>query len=715
MMAQTRLQQLKRAVQRRRIGLVLAFFLPWWLVACALAWRWQGGVAWLLPAMVAGATIAFATRYANAIDAQWLSRALDLQRRDLEDSTALLFADADTLPPLAHLQRLRLERRIASEPAPDLRPRWPLRHIAGNALLAMLMGSAALWWRPTAPEFAPSTQTAAEPAEKIGDTRIVRQQIDIQPPAYTGLPARQEASLQVKVPEGSTLSWTLRFAPQPESAELLFHDGTRLPLQRDGEDWTAARKVEKSSLYRLSLGSTRPISGRRLHRIDVVADQPPQVRVTEPDRSLTVLETKQARWALAFEASDDFGLGAAQLRITLAQGTGENISVSARTLQLSGTGDARRRTYRQSLDLAALGFAVGDDLVVRLAVSDKRTPTAQTTRSASFILRWPPETGAEATGVEGMVKRTLPAYFRSQRQIIIDSEALLKQRGKLTREEFVKHADEIGVDQRILRLRYGQFLGEESEGGAKPPPTGDGAKTSATAPTDEHDDGEPASEKPTVTGDATAVLKEYGHTHDQPEAATLLDPETRLLLKSALDQMWQAELHLRQGHPDLALPYEYRALRFIKQVQQASRIYLARVGLELPPIDESRRLSGDRTGLQSRRDALTPAQVEASPVLQLWQALDEGRAGATAVELDAFERWLRTRESELPDALDLYAAVDELRRAPSCVSCAEKLRSRLWPLLAAPAPAVDVRRESDRTGRAYLDALQASPSSETPP
>jgi len=47
---------------------------------------------------------------------------------------------------------------------------------------------------------------------------------------------------------------------------------------------------------------------------------------------------------------------------------------------------------------------------------------------------------------------------------------LLKQRGALDADTFTRRADAIGVDQRILRLRYGQFLGEEAEGGAKPPP-----------------------------------------------------------------------------------------------------------------------------------------------------------------------------------------------------------------------------------------------------
>ncbi|GAE58256.1 hypothetical protein XPN_0162, partial [Xanthomonas arboricola pv. pruni MAFF 301427] len=90
------------------------------------------------------------------------------------------------------------------------------------------------------------------------------------------------------------------------------------------------------------------------------------------------------------------------------------------------------------------------------------------------------------------------------------------------------------------------------------------------------------------------MLSEFGHTHDHAEAATLLDPQTRALLRAALDQMWQSEGELRQGHPERALPFANKALGFIKQVQQAERIYLARVGTQLPPIDPGRRLSGDR-------------------------------------------------------------------------------------------------------------------------
>jgi hypothetical protein len=517
----------------------------------------------------------------------------------------------------------------------------------------------------------------------VAQTRIVGQRLDVEPPAYTGLPSRHQDSLPARVPEGAILRWRLRFAPQPGSAQLVFHDGVRLPLQRQGDDWIGSRQLLKSTLYRIELGAAPALDHSGLQRIDVIADRPPQLRVIEPDRSLTVLEAKQAGWLLAFEASDDFGLGAARLRITLAQGSGEVIKVSTRSIELSGQGDQRKRSYRRQLDLAALGFAIGDDLVARLEVSDRRAPNPQTTRSSSFILRWPPEAGAQATGIEGLVKRSLSAYFRSQRQIIIDSEALLAKRGKQSGADFLKHSDEIGVDQRILRLRYGQFLGEEAEDGRKTPPA--------------------------TTGDADAVIQAFGDVHDQPEAATMLDPDTRNLLRSALNEMWQAELHLHLGQPDQALPFEYRALRLIKQVQQSSRIYLARVGLELPPIDETRRLGGDRAGLQNRRDALVPAQVSATPVRELWQSLDGDRPGATRTELDAFETWLRGEESQLPAALDLYADVDALRQSPDCQDCARKLRARLWPLLEHAAPVIDPRREPDRTGRAYLDALQTEP------
>ena len=384
---------------------------------------------------------------------------------------------------------------------------------------------------------------------------------------------------------------------------------------------------------------------------------------------------------------------------------------------MRGTGSATTKRFAHSLDLRELGFAVGDDLIAQLEVEDNRTPSPQNARSASLILRWPSDLGTETSDMEGMVRKVMPAYFRSQRQIIIDAEALLKEKRRLDATEYLRRSDAIGVDQRILRLRYGQFLGEEAEGEPKPPPTSDDvAAVTESATEDEHDHAnEPATDDhahdnaaatTSTFGQEGAVLEEYGHTHDHAEAATLLDPETRATLKLALDAMWQSEGHLRQGHPDLALPYAYTALKHIKQVQQASRIYLARVGPELPPIDESRRMSGDRAGIARRGDALVAATAADPALLQLWQALDDARARSDDIDFAALDRWLRANESRVADPLSLIAAIDALRAEPSCAPCRSELRAQLWPLLSRPPAAVPRRDDGDAAGRRYLDALR---------
>jgi hypothetical protein len=552
----------------------------------------------------------------------------------------------------------------------------------------------------------------------------VQQQLRIVPPAYTRLPAREQAALDAKAPQGTRLQWTLRFAPRPDSAELVFHDGRRVALARDGDDWHASEVLARSALYRIVLhDAPPPLQPAELHRLDAIADRPPQLRVLQPERSLSLLTLGQRSWALAFEASDDYGLAAnARLRITLTQGSGENIQFSEQFATVRGTGSATLKRYAQRLNLEALGLAAGDDLIVQLSVDDNRTPSPQSARSASVILRWPSDLGTETTGLEGMVKKVLPAYFRSQRQIIIDAEALLKQQRKLDAERYLKRSDEIGVDQRILRLRYGQFLGEETDGAPKLPPTNDAqdeaahhqedAATAGMPVADEHDHdhGPEATPAAPAFGQESAVLEEYGHTHDHAEAATLLDPETRKTLKAALDQMWQSELNLRQGRPDLALPYANRALTFIKQVQQASRIYLARVGPELPPIDERRRMSGDRAGLARRGDALQAANAADPTLATLWRALDEAPQtsgdAAPAVDFVALEGWLRDHQARLDDPLAFVAAIEALRADPDCASCRRDLRALLWPLLPRPAATVPRRNDGDAVGRRYLDALR---------
>lgn len=716
------LQRGWQRARRRQWWVTTALAVPLALALSAVTWRIAGFNAFTVVLLLALLiSVGLATGRARRLDRQWLIRRLD-EHPVAQDSADLLFAAPEALNPLQQRQRAHVEAAVQSR-LPELRPRWPGRWVLASAVISLVVMALAFGW-PRGQNAAPLFPgAAAPPATPAQPPQLRSTRLEITAPAYTGQAARVQNALDGKVAQDSRLQWSLRFTAQPQTAALQFHDGQRIALQRNGDQWTAQWTATRPALYRVV---TEPaLRDTRLYRLDVVPDRPPVVRVIAPDRSLVLGTPGQRQWPLQFEATDDYGVVAtAQLKITLAQGSGENITFREQTFSLSGTGPATQRRFARTLDLAALGATEGNDVIAQLTVRDTHTPTAQSAQSSSVILRLPSAAEIQGTDMEGMVKKTLPAYFRSQRQIIIDAEALIKLRGKLPAEEFVKRADAIGVDQRILRLRYGQFLGEESEGGAKPPPTSDTLPTSdvpasthddhdhdgepaqAQAGHDDHDHGAPTDGTAAVFGSATDVLSEYGHTHDHAEAATLLDPKTRATLKAALDQMWSSEGELRQGQPERALPYAYKALGFIKDVQQAERIYLARVGPELPPIDESRRMTGDRAELASRTLPLRALDAPDQAIVQVWQQLADP---ASAPDLDALTQWLRRNEARLPDPLSLAATIEELRIAPDCADCHQALRAQLWRALLRPLPQVPRRNAPDAMGQRYLDALEATP------
>jgi hypothetical protein len=624
----------------------------------------------ILAAVVLACVVAVAVRRARAYDWTWLARRLDAAVPAFEDSTALVLAPpADAaLTNLQRLQRERVRSRLGTAAIPDLRPPWPRRAIAACAGVALGVVALAI-----APTFIPSRTPASR--EDTGATAIRAATITIAPPAYTHVDAHDGHTLDAKAPAGSLLTWAITLDRAAQSAALVFHDGERLALRADGETWRGERKLDESALYRIELEGTAPLAGDPLHRLEAVADRAPELTVRAPTQTLEVIDAPRKTWELAFDATDDYGLGAATLSISHTQGSGEQIAVTTSEFTLQGEGDARTRSFHHVLDLEALGFAEGDDVIARIAVADNREPDPDVASSPSYILRWRPPAAPESAGMEGVVRRVMPAYFRSQRQLIIDTEALIEERPRLDEHEYSSRADELGVDQKILRLRYGQFLGEEF------------APEGEKAPVKENGD--------------QALLEEYGHIHDLPEAATLFDPVTKGVLRLALGEMWQSELRLRQTRLEDALPFEYKALDYIKQVQEAERVYLARVGVELPQIDTERRLTGERKDLEDREVTLAPETSGASPATDAWSALARGEDA----DLDALQGWALRNENDVPDAMGLLVAIDRLRRDRQCTTCRDALAERLWPLVPAPATAVVPRAAPDETGAAYLDAL----------
>ncbi|WP_029414761.1 DUF4175 family protein [Brevundimonas bacteroides] len=725
------LLQPQRRAQWRALFDTLAVGLPVAIVAGALGWRLAGwSVAALLVLLTLGLVTGLGIWRARRLDQGWLIRSLDARLSAFEDSAALLFADVRALDGFRALQRRRLETRAEEAARLDLRPDWSLRPIAMAWGAALIVAVAILFWPATRSES--SAPAASVPTAAAGPPVLSSFRLRIVPPAYTGLPAREQATLDASVPEGSRLEWTVGLSPAPASAALSFPEAAPLPLVRAGEAWFASRVATQPFLYRVEAPD---LARQRLGRIDVVADAPPAIRLIEPDSQLVQITPGQTRWTVVFEASDDYGvLSAATLRITLAKGEGENVTVTETTRGIAGTGEARQRRYAVTFDLAREGMEPASDMIVQLIVTDNRPGGTQRVEGPSVILRWPSALGL-ADGLDGMAQSVLPAYFRSQRQIIIDSEALIAEQRRLDRPTFVSRSNALGADQATLRNRYGQFMGGENEPGAIALPTNDAparpappplptndapASTTAQTPArtparpaledghsydDGHDHG-PAPEGGGFFGSAVDVLNEFGHAHDTGDAATLFDPGTRSTLSQALDAMWASERALRQGEPAAALPHAYRALDLLKEAQEATRIFLRRVGSDLPPIDMARRLTGERDDIVAGALAPVPERGPETSAVAAWRALEERPGRRPELNLEALDSWVRQNPGRIADPLALRAAIDTVRAEPGCADCRRRLRALLWTAIQPPATAVDRRPTPPARGRRYLDVLR---------
>ena len=98
---------------------------------------------------------------------------------------------------------------------------------------------------------------------------------------------------------------------------------------------------------------------------------------------------------------------------------------------------------------------------------------------------------------------------------------------------------------------------------------------------------------PADFGDAKKILDVYTDKHDNAEDAGFFEPAIKQQLKATLTEMWGAELRLRVFKPKEALPFAYKALRLLKDLQQKSRAYVAKTGVKVTPLDPAKRLAGE--------------------------------------------------------------------------------------------------------------------------
>ena len=501
---------------------------------------------------------------------------LDQTYPQLEESSALLLREPASLNLLEQLQYSKTSHALLAieKPLPVI------KRLAGPAAIAALMFlTGLLLWQFAATSAGSNTlQVVDAPAAKKEQIlpQLAGVIVSITPPAYTAKLPRQQQAFNLVAEEGAEAGWQLHTSTAAASVAFIFNNKTKLLLRPTNAAKTRfnfTKKIDSTGFYQLA------IDGRlsEFYTIEVIADKPPVIHLLSPKQYTTIDYGDAPLVKLNTQITDDYSVKEAFIAATIASGSGEAVKFREQEIALNGFVPGRNQyQLQQALSLTALGMQAGDELYFYVQATDSHQ---QQTRSDIYIVQLPDT--AQLMRIDGLANTlTLkPEYFRSQRQIIIETEQLLKDRDTLSDAEFKSRSNNLGIDQKLLRLRYGKFLGDEEESGEE----GIGAL------------GDIAD-----FSNADKVRDAFTDKHDNAEDATFYEPAVKKQLRATLTEMWNAELRLRTFVPKEALPFEYKALRLLKDLQQQSRVYVAKANFKTTPLDLKKRLTGDLSKVDPR-------------------------------------------------------------------------------------------------------------------
>ncbi|WP_316800848.1 DUF4175 family protein [Pedobacter frigidisoli] len=506
------------------------------------------------------------------------SRFINHQYPELEESADLLLQHPEGLSMLQQLQLAKIEKVIHTI-NPEKEPLRKL-YIGLAILLAGLLMSFGITKIPQihkAHQTASANQNPVPIIKEKVPAEVSAFDVTIIPPAYTGKPERKQKQFTIKAETGARVIWQFDTNISLKTLKIIFNDKETIvlkPQNREATKWTFAKTIEKSGFYQLET------DGRRsdLYQMEVIPDLPVNIKIIQPKQRTTIDIGQPQKFNLKLNLSDDYGINDAFISATMASGKGEGVSFTEKKLSFNTSFNNQKHiALGKEIDLKSLGMKPGDELYFFIKAMDNH---GQSSRSDVYFVSIVDTT--ELMSMAGMTNgvNLVPEYFRSERQIIIDTEKLLKEQSGLSAEAFKTRSNELGIDQKLLRLRYGQFLGEENE-------------TEIGGDHDDHDEHAEHAAEPEKFGDVTAIMDKYAHKHDIAEDATFFEPEMKAQLKAVLTEMWNAELRLRTYKPQEALPYEYKALRLLKDLQQKSRAYVAKTTVKTASLKPEKRLSGE--------------------------------------------------------------------------------------------------------------------------
>ena len=454
--------------------------------------------------------------------------------------------------------------------------------------------------------------------------RLISSELEINAPEYTFQNSKITNDLNTSALSGSYLKWSLKFN-NPNNLRVFFQNanGNKLAFIYSKEAYILKDQLISSGFYQINAYLNDTIAYQSdFYRLDAIPDLSPKIEPATKELFKFHSFKDSKTLSISAKISDDFLITNTFIIATVARGSGENIKFREVKIPITEE-NFKSQIIKKTIDLNALSFAPGDELYYYWAAFDNKKPEPNFSKSDTYFVVFKDTTSNEETELPTMAMNILPEYFRSQRQIIIDTQKLIKSRKTASTADFNSTSNEIGFDQKALRLRFGQYLGEEFESnisGASHDHEENETKggllkgfVHAHDTEGEHENENKKEEKHNheqkensnlVDKDPLAsLLEEYVHSHDDGEMNTYFEQSTRSLLKMALEQMWQSELHLRLYEPEKAIPFENKALEYLKKAQQKARAYVKKSGFDPPPIKEKeKRLTGELTKFNTNQN-----------------------------------------------------------------------------------------------------------------
>jgi len=555
---------------------------------------------------------------------------------NFQESADLLLSSDQDLTGLQLLQKEKILQRFE-----ELYPTIKLPHRIGQAatvflgcsLLYIVLSGFAITAEKVEVSKRNNLQYQVKPMNADAKAVLIESvSIQIKPPVYTGLPSFKPENLALNLPEGSSVNWLAQFSGRIADAKIIFSGRDSVKMKKiDVLSFGVNQTISTSGFYQIQWRDQKKTYRSDYFRIDVVKDQPPKISISNLQQFTELEYQDKLSIQVRSNLSDDYGLNDAQIIATVSKGSGEGVKFREEKIRFSSPQkiSGKQVVAESTLNLIKLGLEPGDELYFYVEATDNKTPVANRNRTETFFISLKDTASYAMESDAGLGVHLMPEYFRSQRQIIIDTEKLLKQQKQITKQQFNFTSNELGFDQKTLRLRYGQFLGEEADSGiphGMEPGEEEHAedeegkeKDPSKAFTHEHDTKnehnlvadkkiELRNHDKKTDGNEEALedpLKAFVHQHDNQEEATFFMVSVRTKLKMALTVMWDAELHLRLYDPAKSLPYQYKALNLLKEISNDSRIYVHRMGFDPPPLKEEKRLTADLTEVKSSSNLYT--------------------------------------------------------------------------------------------------------------